>query len=884
MIKFLGSKVALVCNKATTLFVALLLVASSGIQLITTMPAVAASEVFTGGSNVTGEVSSATPISDLQIGGTGNDVVSVRLYVPSGTLSMTTTTGLTFTGSSSGSTLYFTGTRTNLNNALATLRHTTTIVGSITLEASLVGPGEVYYPANGHIYQVISGTCDFGNEPTCIDWQDASVAAAAASYQTFDGYLATMTSAEENAFVASRLSGGAAWIGASDVGEEGNWKWVTGPETNTQFWSGDGGGSPVSSRYSNWNSGEPNDVGGEDCGQMYAGDSAGQWNDLPCTGFPLGSYIIEYGEDGQTPTIATEELTITTGFQTGPDVTIGSCEELLQIDNDLDNIYNQYYLAHDIDCSEIPNFMPIGMGDVWDGDPFQGLFDGQGHTISGINVNFNGGGGLFGNLENATIRNLNLRNGTIESDNYAGSVAAYSEDSILTNISSDFTVTGGQETGGLVGYGQSFQNNNPRDDITFSGLVYTGTATGVNSTGGIFGLYEFDANNDIILQESYSAGVVQSTPDRAGGLIGRLFISQDSDGPDANFTISNCYSQSSVTADNDMAGGLVGYVSIDNDGADLDISFTIDRSYSSGSVYAGNEGVGGLIGGNRSLNDTGEQISITNSFVAGSVDSPNRALALIGGDQSVSGGELTLSNNYFDETETGAEDAVDTVVTDTVAVNTDGLDGDYFINNITNEPLDTWNWSTIWISHLNGFPTFRAYTDDTDYNGDNIIDVDQPNVGGYVNVNTGKIVALDVGANCELTVDDMVQESALDVQDPGYEYANGLFDFEAECSPGATTTIKLYFYDVRKEGLVVRKYNPNTNAYFNLSGAFGATLEEVTIDGHIVTVASYQITDGGILDMDQEPGMIADPAGLASTLGGVGVPVTGFASNDEATN
>ena len=74
---------------------------------------------ITGGSNVSGTPNTNISITDWQV--TGSGTFSVHLYVPSGTLSMTTTTGLTFSGASTGSSLYFSGSLTNLNTALATL-------------------------------------------------------------------------------------------------------------------------------------------------------------------------------------------------------------------------------------------------------------------------------------------------------------------------------------------------------------------------------------------------------------------------------------------------------------------------------------------------------------------------------------------------------------------------------------------------------------------------------------------------------------------------------------------------------------------------------------------------------------------------------------------
>jgi hypothetical protein len=152
-----------------------------------------------------------------------------------------------------------------------------------------------------------------------------------------------------------------------------------------------------------------------------------------------------------------------------------------------------------------------------------------------------------------------------------------------------------------------------------------------------------------------------------------------------------------------------------------------------------------------------------------------------------------------------------------------------------------------------------------DLNGDSIPDNTQANIGGYVSSITGKTVAMDVGAGCELTTDDIAEESFLDVQDTDYEYANGLFDIEGDCgTPGFTTTIKFYYYDVDSDNLVFRKYNPTTQEYANVEDA---EITETTIHGQAVTVVTYDLVDGGELDTDGlVDGFFEDPAGLATLL------------------
>lgn len=263
--------------------------------IATTTLTLSGSSSFTGTSNI------AMPITDLQIGGDSTATTPVKLLVTSGTLAMSTTTGLTFTGSQTGSVLYFSGTVVNINAALATLTYTRSGTGSDTLEVSLVNSGEVFFPDNGHLYKYINQS---GN------WNSAQSAAAALSAYGATGYLATITSSSENSFVAARL-GGDGWFGASDITTEGDWKWVTGPESGTSFWTGAGNGHTVNGGYANWSSGEPNDSGGsEDCAQFYS--SNGLWNDLSCTGSTLAGFVVEFGATGNMPTVVSKNIAITT--------------------------------------------------------------------------------------------------------------------------------------------------------------------------------------------------------------------------------------------------------------------------------------------------------------------------------------------------------------------------------------------------------------------------------------------------------------------------------------------------------------------------------------------------------------------------------------------
>jgi hypothetical protein len=89
------------------------------------------------------------------------------------------------------------------------------------------------------------------------------------------GRLAVVRSQADNDFLAG-LSRSHVWLGATDAGRKGTWRWVDGTALS----------------YSNWEAGEPNDADGwEDCLMM---TKYGKWNDLANHAGIIDGYICEW--------------------------------------------------------------------------------------------------------------------------------------------------------------------------------------------------------------------------------------------------------------------------------------------------------------------------------------------------------------------------------------------------------------------------------------------------------------------------------------------------------------------------------------------------------------------------------------------------------------
>ena len=87
--------------------------------------------------------------------------------------------------------------------------------------------GDAFYlPITDHFYVY--------EENIGITWSDAKNLAQVSTYYGLQGYLATILIEEESVISAEQITG-TGWIGASDEDNEGEWKWVTGPEAGTTF-------------------------------------------------------------------------------------------------------------------------------------------------------------------------------------------------------------------------------------------------------------------------------------------------------------------------------------------------------------------------------------------------------------------------------------------------------------------------------------------------------------------------------------------------------------------------------------------------------------------------------------------------------------------------
>lgn len=349
------------------------------------------------------------------------------------------------------------------------------------------------------------------------------------------------------------------------------------------------------------------------------------------------------------------------------------------------------FLDADIDVSGFL-WAPVGNSS----NPFTGKFDGQEHTIKGMNVDVNkndtvASGGFFGYVSGATIENVGLVNSsisvTITIDNsvsnlYAGGIAGFAAGSttILNCYTTNCNVTGSYlgTTDDAPGHGRAnIHTGGIIGAVTDSTIISNCYNTGGNVTssynaisvnpysGGIVGsttssttIINCYNTSTILGNESYGfgggiAGLARGTITNchnigavkgftAGGIVAML---------DGGGTIANCYNSGAVNADADFAygGGIAGSVQ--------GTISKIINCYNTGTVYAGNQGFsGGIMGGLDA--EVGNQITVINCYNTGDISSSG---GNVGGISGIISG--TVANCYYKQGATQNTIWVDVTIT-----------------------------------------------------------------------------------------------------------------------------------------------------------------------------------------------------------------------------
>ena len=345
--------------------------------------------------------------------------------------------------------------------------------------------------------------------------------------------------------------------------------------------------------------------------------------------------------------------------------------------------FDHIVLTKDIDLAGY-DWMPIGTGrNVVSGvQPyFRGTFDGQGHTISNLNINVEGYQelneyGLFGLIDvDAVLKNFTILSGEVNGSAKVGGAVGWLWSASVENVINYANINGSSYVGGIVGNYHSWEGNFVRECQNY------GTITGTNYTAGIVGGGDDSSgmqnivdcvNYGTIKGASFTGGIVGnivkvkmsgcvnygsiSGQDRVGGIAGRVnnnsvvselvnygdvtgwtHVAGILGGAAYADSATSCFNLGNIKGESHI-GGVIGYV---YDG------ITLTNSANFGNITGTNTEVGGLIG---LVESSSAGAVIRNNGSEGAV--VGTGATNVGGLIGRAGGTNVIENNYLNMSST----------------------------------------------------------------------------------------------------------------------------------------------------------------------------------------------------------------------------------------
>ena len=208
-------------------------------------------------------------------------------------------------------------------------------------------------------------------------------------------------------------------------------------------------------------------------------------------------------------------------------------------------------------------------------EEFSGTLNGNGHTVvfSGAVVT----GGLFGKLNGATIKNLNITEGSEanvfypantgeEANYYFGTLAYYASgtvENVIADVDADVWGYYNSFCGGIVGA--------ITGDLTLKNCINTGDVTSGNYAGGLIGGGTSHSKNATLVVEQCANYGSVSAHNNVGGMIGGLASNC------MNITIRYCANFGElVHRNNQNCGGMIGWLRPTDANGQADVSFNLN--------------------------------------------------------------------------------------------------------------------------------------------------------------------------------------------------------------------------------------------------------------------------------------------------------------------
>ena len=314
-------------------------------------------------------------------------------------------------------------------------------------------------------------------------------------------------------------------------------------------------------------------------------------------------------------------------------IEIDSADELAKIGDDGYPLNGSYVLTANINLGASAKKPWTSIGN------FTGTFDGAGHTISGLYLNFSSidtyqdqGLGLFTYVrQGGTVENLTVE-GVIDGTNAGvgiGGIVGKNNGGIISNCTSIVDITGSVDSnvGGIVGSSESgtIENCCNTGSINVTGSVDS-------NVGGIVGLAgNPNGRVTVTVENCENTGNVYVTAVKSKGLIGGI-VGRANGGS----TVSNCRNSGDISANkegNSITGGIVG----DNYGA-------ISRCNNTGAVSA--DGATGGVAGQNVCSQSGPNSIVENCYNTGAVSGSGDVGGVVGHNNNSNYYNSTVKNCY----------------------------------------------------------------------------------------------------------------------------------------------------------------------------------------------------------------------------------------------